>query len=34
MIRGRRPYLINREPYSTHTTLLAETSFKLVAVKI
>jgi trans-aconitate methyltransferase len=33
MIRGRRPYLINREPFSSHAALLAESGFKIVAMK-
>lgn len=30
LIRGRRPYLINRKPYSTHLHLLELSGFKLV----
>jgi hypothetical protein len=30
MIRGRRSYLLNREPYSTHLRLLAENGFAFV----
>ena len=30
MIRGRRSYLLNREPYSTHLRLLAENGFLAV----
>ena len=30
LIKGRRPYLINREPYSTHVMLLLDTGFKVV----
>ncbi len=31
LIRGRRPYLINREPCSTHIDLLIETGFTVAA---
>jgi hypothetical protein len=30
LIRGRRSYLLNREPYSTHLRLLAENGFTVV----
>jgi len=30
LIRGKRPFLINREPHSTHTRLVAENGFELV----
>ncbi len=30
MVRGKRPYLINREPHSTHLRLLEEQGFELV----
>lgn len=30
VIRGRRPYLINREPHSTHVAMLAEEGFRIV----
>ena len=30
LIRGRRSYLLNREPYSTHLRLLAENGFATV----
>lgn len=30
IIRGRRPYLINRQPYSKHLDLLKKTGFRLV----
>jgi hypothetical protein len=30
LIRGRRSYLLNREPYSTHLRLLAESGFAFV----
>jgi hypothetical protein len=30
LIRGRRPYLINREPHSTHIALLKQEGFKIV----
>lgn len=33
VIRGKRPYLINREPYSTHRQLLEKSGFKVVAEK-
>ena len=33
LMRGKRAYLINRQPYSTHTRLLQETGFKVVGVK-
>jgi hypothetical protein len=32
LIRGRRSYLLNREPYSTHLRLLAENGFTTVGV--
>lgn len=32
LIRGRRPYLINREPLSTHLNLLEESGFDLLDV--
>ena len=31
MIRGNRPFLLNREPHSTHLRLLEENKFELVA---
>jgi hypothetical protein len=34
LIRGRRSYLLNREPYSTHLRLLRENGFALVADQI
>jgi len=30
LIRGKRPYLINREPHSTHIAILEEEGFKIV----
>ncbi len=30
LMRGKRPYLINREPYSRHVNLLRELGFKIV----
>jgi hypothetical protein len=33
IIRGRRPYLINRAPLSTHTTLLEDAGFEVVHVE-
>ncbi len=30
LMRGKRPYLINREPYSAHINLLNELAFKIV----
>jgi hypothetical protein len=30
LVRGRRPYLINRKPYSSHRLLLEQTGFKLM----
>lgn len=30
LIKGRRPYLLNREPHSTHLRLLKESRFKIV----
>jgi len=30
IIRGKRPYLINRQPYSMHLYLLKKAGFKLV----
>jgi hypothetical protein len=30
LMRGRRPYFINREPHSTHLRLLADNSFRTV----
>jgi hypothetical protein len=33
MIRGRRPYLINREPLSTHLRLLCEYGFEVIHVQ-
>ncbi|MBF0300308.1 MAG: methyltransferase domain-containing protein [Oligoflexia bacterium] len=30
LIRGRRPYLLNREPYSTHVKLQEEVGFKIL----
>ena len=30
LIRGKRPYLLNREPYSTHNRLLKESGFEIV----
>jgi hypothetical protein len=32
LIRGRRSYLLNREPYSTHMRLLAENGFTTVGI--
>jgi hypothetical protein len=29
MIVGNRPYLINREPYSTHASLIADRGFEI-----
>ncbi len=34
LMRGKRPYLINREPYSTHIKLINEASFQVVNEKI
>lgn len=31
LIRGKRPYLLNREPCSTHFRLLSETGFEVIA---
>jgi hypothetical protein len=33
LIKGRRPFLINREPWSTHARLLREAGFDIVLVK-
>ncbi len=33
LIRGRRPYLINREPLSTHKKLLADTGFEIIHIQ-
>lgn len=33
VIRGRRPYLLNREPFSTHVRLLGEEGFHIVHTK-
>ncbi|MGX9728170.1 MAG: methyltransferase domain-containing protein [Candidatus Electronema sp. VV] len=33
MIRGRRPYLLNREPYSVHKKLLEQSGFTLLGEK-
>ena len=33
LLRGGRPYLINREPCATHLRLLAETGFEVLAVE-
>jgi hypothetical protein len=30
LIKGRRPYLLNREPHSTHITILKEEGYKIV----
>jgi len=30
LIRGRRPYLLNREPYSTHINLMRECGFEVI----
>lgn len=30
LIRGRRPYLLNREPHSTHTRILQEEAFRIL----
>jgi len=30
LIKGKRPYLLNREPYSTHKRLLEQSGFKIV----
>lgn len=30
LVMGKRPYLLNREPYSTHKRLLASSGFKIV----
>ena len=30
LIRGRRPWLINREPYSTHRELMEKNGFEIV----
>jgi hypothetical protein len=30
LIKGKRPYLLNREPYSTHKKLLEQTGFEIV----
>ena len=30
LIRGKRPYLLNREPHSTHITLLKQEGFRIV----
>ena len=33
LIRGRRPYLLNREPHSTHIHMMAEAGFAIVCDK-
>ncbi len=33
IIRGRRPYLLNREPYSVHKQLLAQAGFTVLREK-
>ena len=33
MMRGRRPYLINREPLSTHLRLMREAGFEIILVE-
>jgi len=33
LIRGKRPYLLNREPYSTHLAILKEQGFNIVCEK-
>jgi hypothetical protein len=33
LIRGRRPYLVNREPYSAHVTILQQEGFQIVGEK-
>ena len=33
LLRGRRPYLLNREPCGTHLRLLRETGFEILAVE-
>ena len=33
LIRGKRPYLLNREPHSTHIAILIEEGFKVVCNK-
>ena len=30
LIKGKRPYLLNREPYSTHKRLLEQTGFEII----
>ena len=32
-IRGRRHYLLNREPFSTHVKLLKKNKFKIINIK-
>ena len=34
LIRGKRPYLLNREPHSTHLKMLNEEGFKIICDKI
>jgi hypothetical protein len=31
LIKGKRPYLLNREPYSTHKHLLEDTGFEIIS---
>jgi SAM-dependent methyltransferase len=33
MIKGRRPYLINRQPCSTHIRLMRETGFEILSIE-
>lgn len=33
LLRGRRPYLLNREPCATHLALMTESGFEIVAVE-
>ena len=33
LIKGKRPYLLNREPHSTHITILQEKGFRIVCDK-
>jgi hypothetical protein len=30
LIRGKRPYLLNREPHSTHTAILSEEGYRVL----